>query len=65
MVHILLTFGCLFWHDRALSLNLSFELFLDVIARKGYNRQKLVYFKQELRRQTAAVINYSALCSKK
>ena len=43
----------------------KFELFLDVITKIDYIRQKPVYFKQELRRQTAAVINYSALFSKK
>ena len=43
----------------------KFELFLDVITKIDYIRQKPVYFKQELRRQTAVVINYSALFSKK
>ena len=65
MAHILLTFGCLFYNDHVLSLNLSFEWFLGYHPRKGYIRQKFVCFKQELRRQTAAVINYRAPFRKK
>ena len=35
------------------------------MTRKGYIRQKLAGFKQGLRRQIAAFINYGALFSKK
>ena len=33
---------------------------VHMVARKGYIRQKHVFLKQEFRRQTAAVIDYSA-----
>ena len=60
MGHTYLIFGCLFYRDHVLSLNLSFELLYD-----RYTRQKLIGFKQELLRQTVVVINYNALFSKK
>ena len=64
MVHILLIFGCLFCYDHVLSLNLNFRFFYDAISRKGYIIQKLICFKQELRWDTVAVIDYYALFSK-
>ena len=48
MAHILLTFGCLFYNDHVLSLNLSFEWFLGYHPRKGYIRQKFVCFKSSI-----------------
>ena len=64
MVHIFLIFGCLFCYDHVLSLNLNFVFFYDAISRKGYIIQKLICFKQELRRDTVAVIDYYALFRK-
>ena len=40
MVHILLTFICLFYHDHVLSLNLSFDLFLGCHCQKRLHQTK-------------------------
>ena len=42
----------------------KFWFFYDAISRKGYIIQKLICFKQELRRDTVAVIDYYALFRK-
>ena len=59
MVHIFLTFGCLFDHDHVLSPNISFELSLGRISLEK------VILDKNCSVQTAAVFNYSVLFSKK